>query len=315
MTSPEHYTSARLRLALSYAIFLVAAGAVVLVAVYVVLHQVPNYPLTPSNPRDRAVAPSRQEILQTLVVLSAFVLAGLAVIGVTGGWLLAGWVLRPLRQINAAAHVAAGGDLTHRIHLAGRNDEFRQVADSFDLMLDRLQESFEIRERFAANASHELRTPLTVTATLLEVAERDPHTRTDPDLLERLARTNARAIALVDALLRMAGADGNPSATTTDLAGLTAVALAELAEHSAAAGLQVTERLEPAATGPARPGGREPGAERGPAQPVRGRTDLGAYRHGRRSCPAHRGEHRCRVHRRRGTPASRAVPARRRPRR
>ncbi|HIZ34335.1 MAG TPA: HAMP domain-containing histidine kinase [Candidatus Ruania gallistercoris] len=244
--TPEHYTSARLRLALSYAIFLVAAGAVVLVAVYVVLHQVPNYPLTASNPRDRPVAPSRQEILQTLVVLSAVVLAGLAVIGVGGGWVLAGWVLRPLRQINAAAQIAAAGDLSHRIQLAGRNDEFRQVADSFDLMLDRLQESFEIRERFAANASHELRTPLTVTATLLEVAERDPQTRTDPELLARLTRSNTRAVALVDALLRMAAAEHSSPPAPADLAELARAALAEHAGAAVAAGLHVEERLEAA---------------------------------------------------------------------
>lgn len=248
MTARRHYSSARLRLALSYAVFLVAAGAVVLVAVYVVLHQVPNYPLTASNPRDRPVAPSRQEILQTLVVFSAFVLAGLAVIGIAGGWVLAGWVLRPLRQINTAAQVAADGDLSHRIQLARRNDEFRQVADSFDAMLDRLQENFEIRERFAANASHELRTPLAVTATLLEVAERDPHTRTDPDLLERLARTNTRAVALVEALLRMADADRTHQRMPTDLAELAADALAEQADAAAAAGVEVEARLEPTAT-------------------------------------------------------------------
>ena len=248
MTSPKHYTSARLRLALSYAIFLVAAGAVVLVAVYVVLHQVPHYPLVASNPRDRPVAPSRQEILQTLVVLSTLVLAGLAIIGVAGGWVLAGWVLRPLRQINAAAQIAADGSLSHRIHLTRRNDEFRQVADSFDLMLDRLQESFEVRERFAANASHELRTPLAVTATLLEVAERDPQTRTDPDLLARLTRTNARAVALVDALLGMADADRRHRSVPTDLADLAAAALTEQAESAVERGLRIEHRLDPAPT-------------------------------------------------------------------
>lgn len=245
-SAPVRYTSARLRLALSYAIFLVAAGAVVLVAVYVVLHQVPNYPLTASNPRDRPVAPSRQEILQLLVVLSAFVLAGLAVVGMVGGWVLAGWVLRPLRQINAAAQVAADGVLTHRIRLTSRSDEFRQVADSFDAMLDRLQESFEILQRFAANASHELRTPLAVTATLLEVAERDPHRRTDPELLERLTRTNARAVALVDALLRLAGADHPSRRARIDMADLAARAVADQAAAAERAEIAVEADLRPA---------------------------------------------------------------------
>ncbi|GAA4432453.1 HAMP domain-containing sensor histidine kinase [Georgenia halophila] len=245
---PTRYSSARLRLALSYALFLVAAGGVVLAATYVVLHQMPNYPLTPSNPRDRLPAPSRQEILETLLAVSAFVLAGLAVVGVFGGWVLAGWVLRPLRQINEAARIAAAGDLSHRIDLTGRNDEFRQVADSFDAMLERLQESFEVRERFAANASHELRTPLTVTATLLDVAARDPETRTDPELLEKLTRTNDRAVALVAALLRLTDSDRLTHFTRVDLAAVARAAVAEQAEHAAHAGITVETRLAPVVT-------------------------------------------------------------------
>jgi two-component system sensor histidine kinase VanS len=158
--------SARLRLALSYAVFLVAAGAVVLLGVYVVLRYVPNYPLTAANPQDAGTfVATRQQILSALVGVSAIALVGLAIIGIVGGWFLAGWVLKPLRRINEAAVIVASGDLRHRIRLGGRNDEFRQLADAFDHMLARLHEAFEVQERFAANASHELRTPLAVTAT------------------------------------------------------------------------------------------------------------------------------------------------------
>jgi two-component system sensor histidine kinase VanS len=199
--------SARLRLTLSYAAFLVAAGAATLLGVYVVLRYVPNYPLTAANPRDNPSVASRSEILQAVVGASAVILGGLAVVGLGGGWLLAGWILRPLREINDAARIAATGRLDHRIRLVGRTDEFGQLADSFDHMLERLHDAFLTQERFAANASHELRTPLAVTATMLDVARTDPDTRYDPQLLERLQITNARAIGLTEALLRLADAN------------------------------------------------------------------------------------------------------------
>lgn len=203
-----HRSSARLRLALSYAVFLVAAGGVVLFGVYVVLRYVPNYPLTAANPSDVDVAlPTREEILTTVVRSSTVILVLLAIIGFSGGWVLAGWVLRPLRRINEATRRAAQGELDYRIHLTGRNDEFRQLADAFDHMLDRVSESYSTQERFAANASHELRTPLAITETLLDVARSHPGGQDYPALLERLSDTNARAIALTDALLRLADAN------------------------------------------------------------------------------------------------------------
>jgi len=203
-----HRSSARLRLALSYAVFLVAAGGVVLFGVYVVLRYVPNYPLTAANPSDVDVPlPTREEILTTVVRSSSVILVLLAIIGFSGGWVLAGWVLRPLRRINEATRRAAQGELDYRIHLTGRNDEFRQLADAFDHMLDRVSESYSTQERFAANASHELRTPLAITETLLDVARSHPGGQDYPALLDRLSDTNARAIALTDALLRLADAN------------------------------------------------------------------------------------------------------------
>lgn len=195
--------SARLRLTLSYAGFLVAAGLVIAVAVWVIIHEFPNYPLTASNPRDDPTAPSRQELLDLTVKASAVMLVALAAIGLTGGWFLAGWILRPLTDINEAARLAATGKLDHRIRLAGRSDEFKALADNFDHMLERLDDAFASQERFAANASHELRTPLTVTATMLDVARAED----DSELLQRLQRTNARAISLTEALLRLADAN------------------------------------------------------------------------------------------------------------
>jgi two-component system, OmpR family, sensor histidine kinase VanS len=128
------------------------------------------------------------------------------VFGLVGGWLLAGRMLAPLTRITDATRVAATGSLSHRIELEGRQDEFRELADSFDTMLARLEAHVAEQQRFAANASHELRTPLAVTQTLLDVARSDPE-RDDGELLERLHVVNARAIDLTEALLLLSRAD------------------------------------------------------------------------------------------------------------
>ncbi|WP_017590878.1 sensor histidine kinase [Nocardiopsis ganjiahuensis] len=240
--------SARLRLTLGYAAFLLVAGLAVLVGIYVVLRYVPDYPLTAANPRDAdLVIPARPQILGAVVRVSGAVLLVLSVIGLVGGWFLAGWVLRPLRQINDAVLVAATGRLGHRVALSGRNDEFRQLADAFDHMLDRLQDAFEAQERFAANASHELRTPLSVSATLLDVARRDPGGQDYPRLLERLEITNTRAIHLTEALLRLADANAVTAASApTDLAGIARRAVAESGDEARRSGVRLSHALAPA---------------------------------------------------------------------
>lgn len=250
MNGGQVRVSARLRLTLGYAGFLVVAGLAVLAGVYVVLRYVPNYPLTAANPSDlgQPIA-ARPQILEAVVRVSGGVLLVLAVIGLVGGWYLAGWVLRPLNRINDAILVAATGRLGHRVGLSGRNDEFRQLADAFDHMLDRLQDAFEAQERFAANASHELRTPLAVNATLLDVARRDPEGQDYPRLLERLDLTNARAIALTEALLRLA--DANAVTAVSEPADLAAIArgvVAETTEEARRAGVRLDDALSPAPT-------------------------------------------------------------------
>ncbi|MEU3016900.1 HAMP domain-containing sensor histidine kinase [Nocardiopsis sp. NPDC007018] len=242
--------SARLRLTLGYAFFLVVAGLAVLAGVYVVVRYVPNYPLTPANPSDLGQpVPARPQILEALVRVSGGVLLVLAVFGLVGGWFLSGWVLRPLQRINDAVLVAATGNLGHRVALTGRNDEFRQLADAFDHMLDRLQDAFEAQERFAANASHELRTPLAVNATLLDVARRDPGGQDYPRLLERLDLTNARAIGLTESLLRLADANAVTAVSApVDLAALARDAVDEGEEEALGRGVRVERALHPAPT-------------------------------------------------------------------
>ena len=133
-------------------------------------------------------------------------LAFLLVFGLVGGWILAGRMLAPLTRITDATRMAATGSLSHRIRLPGRNDEFRELADSFDAMLARLEAHVAEQQRFAANASHELRTPLAITQTLLDVARNDPN-RDTGELVDRLHAVNTRAIDLTEALLLLSRAD------------------------------------------------------------------------------------------------------------
>ncbi|KOX22256.1 histidine kinase [Nocardiopsis sp. NRRL B-16309] len=232
------------------AAFLVLAGLTVLTGVYAVLRFVPAYPLTTSDPslRGQVNVTSRGQILEALVQVSGVVLLVLAVIGLVGGWFLAGWVLRPLRRVDAAVRVAATGRLDHRIRLEGPDDEFRRLADAFDHMLDRLQDAFSAQERFAANASHELRTPLAITATMLDVARRDPG-HDHAVLLERLDVVNARAVGLTDALLRLAAVDAVTAATgPVDLADAAGRAAADVAAEAERRGVTLERDLRPAAS-------------------------------------------------------------------
>jgi two-component system sensor histidine kinase VanS len=198
--------SVRLKLTLSYAGFLMVAGALLLAAVWVfLLRYVPERALI-STPIVHGVFPIRSNLLRVFAPRAAVVLAILLVFGVVGGWLLAGRMLAPLDRITEATRTAATGSLSHRIRLPGHNDEFRELADAFDTMLARLESHSAEQQRFAANASHELRTPLSITQTLLDVARNDPN-RDSSELDDRLRAVNTRAINLTEALLLLSRAD------------------------------------------------------------------------------------------------------------
>ena len=194
--------SVRLKLTLSYAGFLMLAGAVLLAAVWVFLLR--DLPEVWVGPEGRDLGWYR--VARNFAPVAAAVLTFLLAFGLVGGWLLAGRMLAPLTRITHATRVAANGSLAHRIHLEGRNDEFRELADSFDAMLARLEDQDAEQQRFAANASHELRTPLAVTQTLLDVARNDPK-RDNGELIDRLHAVNTRAIDLTEALLLLSRAD------------------------------------------------------------------------------------------------------------
>jgi two-component system, OmpR family, sensor histidine kinase VanS len=191
--------SVRLKLTLSYAGFLMLAGAVLLAVGYFSLSR-------GVHPGVIFLVQSHADLLRAFAPTAAIVMAFRLVFGLLGGWLLAGRMLAPLTRITDATRTAASGSLSHRIELEGHQDEFRELADSFDAMLARLEAHVAEQQRFAANASHELRTPLAVTQTLLDVARNDPN-RDNGELVDRLHAVNAQAIDLTEALLLLSRAD------------------------------------------------------------------------------------------------------------
>ncbi len=194
--------SVRLKLTLSYAGFLMLAGTLLLAVVWVfLLRYVPDGAILA-----RGFVPNRSDLIRAFVPRATNALAFLLVVGLLGGWFLAGRMLAPLTRITDATRMAATGSLSHRIRLPGPSDEFRELADAFDAMLAQLEAHVAEQQRFAANASHELRTPLAITQTILEVARKDPN-GANGELVDRLHAVNSRAIDLTEALLLLSRAD------------------------------------------------------------------------------------------------------------
>ncbi|MDP4501830.1 sensor histidine kinase [Nonomuraea turcica] len=153
----------------------------------------------------------QQDRDDTMRAMIAWSLASLAVVGLLAGglgWLLAGRALHPLQRVIATARRVADRSLHERIALTGPDDEIKDLADTFDAMLERLDRSFDGQRRFVANASHELRTPLTINRTLIQVALDAPDT---PESTQRLGATllevNERNERLIDGLLVLATSD------------------------------------------------------------------------------------------------------------
>ncbi|KNX39492.1 histidine kinase [Luteipulveratus halotolerans] len=251
--------SVRLRLTLSYAALVMVAGALLLAVVWVfLLRYVPDQAtVVPTRSRPgTGGAPGgpgqfvagRSDLWRAFAPKAAWALAALLLLGLVGGWVLAGRMLAPLNRITDATRVAATGTLSHRIRLEGHSDEFRELADAFDTMLARLEAHVEEQRRFAANASHELRTPLAITQTMLEVAREDPDRDTD-ELLRHLDAVNARAIDLTQALLLLSRADQRTFAREpVDLSLLAEEATETLLPLAERHGVRIETTGEPAPT-------------------------------------------------------------------
>jgi signal transduction histidine kinase len=232
----------RVRLTLLYAGAFFLAGAILVALMYLYLgqsldHQLSGRVASTEQLRPHEVPPELVEQLRTQLeqdrddTLRAMLIASLVSLGVIGvaagglGWLLAGRALQPLQDITATARRVADRSLHQRIALDGPDDELKDLADTFDAMLERLDRAFDSQRRFVANASHELRTPLTINRTLIEVALDSPQaSQSLRQLGTTLLAVNQRHERLIDGLLTLASSQEHLSEHGP-------VDLAEIAEH------------------------------------------------------------------------------------
>ncbi|WP_431037350.1 HAMP domain-containing sensor histidine kinase [Streptomyces sp. P6-2-1] len=190
----------------------------------------------------------RQRALDHLLSRSLLALLGLSVIAFAFGYAMAGRVLSPLGRITRTARQVAGSDLSRRIKLDGPDDELKELADTFDEMLERLERAFSAQQRFVANASHELRTPLAINRTLLEVQLSDPQA---PPELQQLGKTllatNERSEQLVEGLLLLARSDNQlVERGPVDLAEVADRAIDQARGEAAAKGVEIRGTRAPA---------------------------------------------------------------------
>jgi signal transduction histidine kinase len=190
----------------------------------------------------------REAALNSLVKQSSLALGLVAIAAIGAGWLVAGRALQPLHAITATARRVADRSLHERIALDGPQDELKELADTFDDMLARLDQAFAGQSRFVANASHELRTPLAVNRTLLEVALADPATSDDlRQVGGTLLTVNQRSERMIDGLLLLAkGEHSVVDARPVDLADVVRYVAGQLSAEAAKTGVSLTRRLDPA---------------------------------------------------------------------
>ncbi|MEU9978301.1 HAMP domain-containing sensor histidine kinase [Streptomyces sp. NPDC051014] len=190
----------------------------------------------------------RQAALDDLLSRSLLALLGLAVIAFAFGYAMAGRVLSPLGRITRTARAVAGSDLSRRIELDGPDDELKELADTFDDMLERLQRAFTAQQRFVGNASHELRTPLAINRTLLEVHLSDPGAPVELQQLGKtLLATNERSEQLVEGLLLLARSDNQiVERKPVDLAEVATQAVDQVLAEAAAKGVTIRGVRKPA---------------------------------------------------------------------
>ncbi|MFD7452546.1 sensor histidine kinase [Kitasatospora sp. NPDC059827] len=186
--------------------------------------------------------------LNTLLRKLLTVLVCLAVIAFAAGYAMAGRVLRPLGRITRTARDVASSDLHRRIELDGPDDELKELADTFDDMLDRLDRSFDSQRRFVANASHELRTPLAINRTLLEVQLSDPAASPDLQQLGKtLLATNERSEQLVEGLLLLARSENElTDRRAVELSEVATRALEQTRGEADKREVELRSRLDPA---------------------------------------------------------------------
>ncbi|MFI8438322.1 sensor histidine kinase [Streptomyces sp. NPDC079020] len=213
-------------------------------------------PCEPPAPTDAASADAAQafddfqgSVLDGLLLRSLLMLVVFIVLAAVLAWWAGRRSLRRLSQVTAAAQrISTGHTLDERLGLTGPHDEVRELGDTFDAMLDRLDRSFTAQRRFTAHASHELRTPLTVQRTALEIPLAQGRVPADlKPAVQRALDANARTERLIAALLTLARGEAEASAPqSADLADAARDALADLADEARTAGIRITGAPEPA---------------------------------------------------------------------
>jgi signal transduction histidine kinase len=187
--------------------------------------------------------------LHQLLLYSVLALAVMAVLSVVLGWLIAGRVLRPLRTITITARTISATNLHRRLALEGPDDELKELGDTFDELLARLETFVQAQRQFVASASHELRTPLALQRTLIQLALADPDA--DMDSLravhERVLASGTQQERLLDALLTLArGQTGIETRAPFDLAALTGEVLFARRDEALGRGVELRSTLTPA---------------------------------------------------------------------
>jgi signal transduction histidine kinase len=233
----------RLRLTLVYGGLFMLAGLVLLAVTYVLVsHELPNrialrtdvinLPGGDASVLQQYAEETKHSALQSVLTQGGIALVVVGAVAIVLGWLIAGRLLQPLHRITETAgriaHApATGGNLHERIAMSGPDDEIKRLADTFDLMLARLDHAFDGQRRFVANASHELRTPLTLNRTLLEVAVTAPEASAEVKQLgATMLAINDRHGRLIDGLLMLARSE-------RELGHRSYVDLADIVEHVA----------------------------------------------------------------------------------
>jgi signal transduction histidine kinase len=201
--------SVRLRLTLLYGLLFFLAGGLLLFVTYLLVADIlSNIRVYSFATPEQLEAMRRQFIeatMRQLIGRSLLALAGVGIIALVLGYFVADRALAPLQKMTTTARRLSESTLHERIALEGPDDELKELADTFDAMLERLGHAFDSQRRFVANASHELRTPLAINRTLLEVALGDPEVSDDLQAVGRtLLATNARHERLIEGLLLLA---------------------------------------------------------------------------------------------------------------
>jgi len=191
----------------------------------------------------------RADALHKLLVEYLLALGAMTMVSVVAGWLLAGRALRPLRHITATARRVSGQNLGERIALSGPADELKELADTFDGMLARLDAAFASQRHFVANASHELRTPLAIMRTEADVALADPGATAGElrAMGEAMLETIDRCERLIESLLTLARSEASSGAEElVDLAALAGDCITDLHARAVEVEVEVTDHLQPA---------------------------------------------------------------------